>query len=71
MKDKICRLVKLVKKDVEWIKFKLPGQREIRILIKDNTNGGNTKRKVVIDCPIETKIDFEIDDEAQEISGNF
>ena len=63
---KICRLIKSVRKNTQWVKFKLPDTREIKILIRDDATGDKRKSKLVIDCPIETKIESEFDD----VDGN-
>jgi len=62
MSDKICRLVKTIKKDYQWVKFILPDAREIRFLVRDDKCGDKKKSKLIIDCPIETKIEFEDND---------
>lgn len=54
-------MVKSIRKDHQWIKFILPDAREIKILVRDDQYS-KKKSKVVIDCPEETKIDFEDND---------
>lgn len=59
MNEKNCRLVKLVKKDSEWIIFKISETKQIRILTKDDPSGSRKKTKVIIDCPKDIKIKSE------------
>lgn len=61
-KPRTCRLIKSVKKEIQWIEFKMPDDREIRVLIRDDGSGNNKRVKAIIDCPADIKINFAYDE---------
>ena len=69
MTEKICRLVRTMKKDNQWIVFKSPNGPTVKILIMDDLKGNNKKFKAVIDAPKIVKITYE-NKEEKEVNGN-
>lgn len=60
--ERICRLIKTLKKDSEWMTFTVGDSQEIRFLIKNDPARNKKKVKVIIDCPKNIDIDFNIEE---------
>lgn len=58
--NNIGRLVVTIKKDTDWVKFTLPDDREIKVLVKKASN--SSFNKVVIDCPKDIKVNRVVND---------
>lgn len=60
---KNTRLVLTVKRNKDQIKFTLPNNQEIKIIMLQHKSGNNNYIRTVIECPEDIKIKREFNDE--------